>query len=152
MSHWLFVLDEDLVWQSPIKPRDAAEFIDELGQVWLRIDDEGAITISKGYAWNGCSPTIKLLDWGYIGTPNGTLQSDTNQPKTYVASLVHDALYQFMDDPKMPYSRKQMDQMFLRLLKDTEFSLRYLYYGALRLLGGPYMGCKKTTRRWRGES
>ena len=69
MSHWLFVLDEDMVWQSPIKPRHAAEFSGELGRVWLRIDEAGFITISKGYAWNGCSPSIKLFDWGISGRP-----------------------------------------------------------------------------------
>ena len=151
MSQWLFVLEEDVVWQSPIKPRHAAEFSDELGRVWLRIDEEGFITISKGYAWNGCSPRIKLFDWGYIGTPNGTRQKETGQPKTYVASMIHDALYQFIDHPEMPYSRQHMDTLFLSLMGEAGFSLRYPYYAAVRVLGGLYTRLKKAIKRWRGE-
>ena len=147
MSQWLFTLNEDFVWQSPFIPKHAAKFSDELGRTWLTIEEDRFITIHKGYAWNGCSPTIQLFDWGYIGTPNGSIDLINGVSKTHNASLIHDALYQFMDKPAMPYSRKQMDRLFLALLKEEKFSLRYVYYAGLRLFGGLYTRTKKLLNR-----
>lgn len=135
MSHWLFTLERDLVWQSPIPPKHAATFTGEFSREWLSIDEEGFITIPAGYSWNGCSPSVKCFDWGYIGPPNGTIQKDTGVHKTYFASVVHDALYQFMDDPNMPYTRKQIDKIFLSMLREAKFSLRYPYYYSVRWFG-----------------
>jgi len=58
----------------------------------------------------------------------------TGRPKTYYASLVHDALYQFLPDD-LPLSRAQADRCFLMLMTEHEFVLRRPYYAAVRALG-----------------
>ncbi len=56
------------------------------------------------------------------------------KPKTYYASLVHDALYQYLDT--IPIPRKEIDRVFLEMLKETAFPLAFLYYIAVRIFGG----------------
>lgn len=143
MADYPFYLSTPYTWSSGLPVREAKSFFDQKGKERLRIDKDGMITI-PAYAWDGCSPTFRLFDWAYWGTPNGTQQSD-GFPKTYYPSLVHDALYQFRKHPSMPYSRKQMDQLFLKALKQQDFSLSSVYYGSVRLLGGAY----NNVTRWR---
>jgi hypothetical protein len=144
MSYWRFCLDNPFVWQAPINPRHGARFTDHQGRTWLTITEDGAIAIAKDYAWNGCSPGIAVWDWGVLGLPQGINDEVTGKPKTYYASLVHDALYQFMNYPDMPYSRKEMDQLFLVLMQQSQFSLATVYYWAVRSLGGGY----RTVKQW----
>ncbi len=144
MSDWQFCLEKPFVWQAPIRPRHGAFFCDQQGTTWLTITVDGTIAIPKTYAWNGCSPNLVIWDWGVFGLPQGIKDKTTGKPKTYFASLVHDALYQFIDDPKMPYSRKEMDKLFLALMKTSDFSLATVYYRAVWLLGGAYL----TIKRW----
>jgi hypothetical protein len=87
----------------------------------------------RGYAWNGCSPKYCLFDI-LLGTPEGVVDSRTRRPKTFYASLVHDALYQFVPDG-LPLTRRQADQCFLQLLEETGFRPRILYYLAVRVFG-----------------
>lgn len=60
---------------------------------WLHIDG-GHIVISKGYAWDGCSPAIRLPGGIWLGPWDGPL-GDDGRPVSWRASLVHDALCQF---------------------------------------------------------
>ncbi len=108
------------------------------GEPWLHIEKDGTITVNRGYAWDGCSPKFKILDLLLVGTPDGIVNLQTGRPKTYYASLVHDALYQFLDDPHFPFSREQCDQVFLELLKEADFKLAFPYYWAVKYLGGAY--------------
>ena len=48
-----------------------------------------------GYAWDGCSPKFQLGDL-IFGTPDGVIGMN-HKPKTYIASMAHDILYQFRD-------------------------------------------------------
>jgi hypothetical protein len=70
----------------------------------------GEITIPEGYKWNGC-----------------TLAPDFK--KTYYASLVHDALYQYK------CGRKLADKVFYKMLKEEGFKLAWIYYAGTRLFG-----------------
>jgi hypothetical protein len=54
------------------------------------------------------------------------------EQKRWAASVY---LYQFLD-PGLPLSRKQADDCLLRLMNETEFTLRLLYYWVVRALGG----------------
>jgi len=131
---WLFRLDNDFTWNSGFSlPQDLA-FLDKGGVRRLELRKDGSITVLKNYAWDGCTPKFCILDI-LIGTPDGAVDSRTGRPKTYYASLVHDALYQFLD-PGLPLSRKQADDCLLRLMNETEFTLRLLYYWVVRALGG----------------
>jgi hypothetical protein len=139
MSHWKFCLtDRDYSWSSGVPVDQDYSFKDAKHIERLRIAKNGTITVTQGYAWDGCSPKFRFLDALYIGTPDGVLSQKTHQPKAYYASLIHDALYQFMGDGNMPYKRKQMDHFFLQLLRESEFWWGNVYYAAVRLVGSVY--------------
>lgn len=149
MSSWRYTLQEgDYVWASGIRIDEDVEIADANGVVWLKIDTDGLITISRGYAWDGCSPTCCFLDLGYLGTPDGTVSSESKEPKTYYASLVHDALYQFLDHPDMPFTRQVADTLFYDVLGESGFKLRIIYFCVVRMVGGFY---RRLFRWLRGE-
>lgn len=88
------------------------------GYVWLGID--GVLNISKDYAWDGPSgPTIDTPDF-------------------MRASLVHDALYQLMDEGYLSKEfRKQADDLFFKILREDKmpwFRAAYSWL-AVRLFG-----------------
>lgn len=104
---------------------------------WLRVEPCGRVTVKAGktgYAWDGCTPKFSLLGLIIVGTPDGHIDVETMKPKTYYASLVHDALYQYLDT--IPIPRKEIDRVFLEMLKETAFPLAFLYYIAVRIFGG----------------
>lgn len=108
---------------------------------WLKIQTNGKITIKgnqgEGYAWDGCSPKIKIFG-KIIGTPDGLIDPRTNKPKTYYASMFHDAIYQFKKHPHMQLSRKEADIIFRIMLQRGNFKAWKLYYKVVRWGGGIY--------------
>ena len=90
------------------------------------------ITVYKGFKWNGCSPKIKFFKW-FIGTPDGKVIN--GYPQTYDASMVHDALYTKLRKGKFILSRKECDEIFLYLLKQSNFKFAKLYYFFVRIFG-----------------
>lgn len=147
---WLYRLERHFTWDSGQQvPRDLV-FRDQDGTVRLVVEASGRITVMRGYAWNGCSPKFCVFDV-LIGTPDGVVHARTGKPKTYYASLVHDALYQFLllDDA---VKRRHADAFFLRLMGESAFAPRYLYWLAVRLAGWLVWLGKKRARRWTGTS
>ncbi len=132
---WLYKLERDFVWASGQPVAADVEFRDRKGGVRARISKAGVITVIAGYAWDGCTPKFCLFDV-LFGIPDGAVHRDTGRPKVYYASLVHDVLYQFADHPVMPYRRREADGFFLRLMTETEFAPRHLYFIAVRIFGG----------------
>lgn len=130
---WVYKLEHSYWWQSPYRVGRDYAFRDKKGRVRLVITAEGLIVVTRGYAWDGCTPKVCVLDL-VLGTPDGVVSSRTGRPKTYHASLVHDALYQFLPDG-LPLTRAQADRCFLLLMSETGFRLRYVYYLAVRALG-----------------
>lgn len=114
---------------------------------WLMINDNGSLIVNKGYSWDGCSPKFKIMGKIY-GVPDGPLDKK-GRPKTWRASLFHDVLCQYQDDPRMPFSREEIDDIFSALLTADEFEYQRLYYKAVRLLGGPY---SKLRKLFKGDS
>jgi hypothetical protein len=146
---WLYCLDSNFAWDSGL-PIDRDHVCrDANGKVRLILEAGGKITVTRGYAWNGCSPKICFLDL-LIGTPDGAVYQTTGRPKTYFASMVHDALYQFLG-ANSPITRAQADRCFLRLMADSQFVLQHPYWFAVRLFGGLVWQGKKTVRKWRSE-
>ena len=140
-ARWLFRLDHSVSWQSGHSfPGDMA-FEDASGRRWLEIRQTGEITVLAGYAWDGCTPKACVLDI-LVGTPDGVVDLRTGRPKTYYASLFHDALYQFLDSG-LPLERAEVDRFFLRLLEATAFRPRHAYYAAVRLFGSLFRGGSK---------
>jgi len=127
---WIYKITEDYHYQA------TGWTLEEVFESeWLRISREGVITVKanqKGYAWDGCTPKVSLLNLWVIGVPDGHVDYRTMQPYTYYASLVHDALYQYL--ASVPVSKGQIDRLFLKMMGD--FKLRYIYYAFVRLFGG----------------
>ena len=146
---WLYRLDKNYSWESGLHFERDYVYLDVKGKVRMIIEADGKITVTKRYTWNGCSPKICFFDIN-IGTPDGVVYKCTGRPKAYYASLVHDALYQFLR-VNSPVSRRQADACFLRLMKESEFCLRYIYWVAVRLFGWIVWLGKKLNRQWQGE-
>ena len=148
---WLYRLERNYSWQSGLSFSEDLVYRDTSGKVRLILEQDGRMTVTKGYAWNGCSPKFCFFDL-LLGTPDGVVNANTGRPKTYFASLIHDALYQFLKVSPTPLTRSQADGCFLRLMKESDFSLAYLYWAAVRLFGGLLWGGKQYVRKWRGEA
>ena len=131
---WLYTLERNFTWDSKHPIPEDLIFRDRTGVVRLIIEQGGRITVTRGYAWNGCSPKFCVFDF-LVGPPEGVVHVRTEKPKTYYASLVHDALYQFLPDG-LPLKRRHADRFFLLLLAESDFAPRWLYWGAVRLIGG----------------
>lgn len=145
---WVYELEANFTWASGYRlDRDWA-FQDRTGVTRLILQRDGSITVAKGYAWDGCTPKLCFFDI-HIGVPDGVVDSRTRKPKTYYASLVHDALYQFLSDGLL-LSRAQADHCFLRLMAETGFALRWIYYVAVRLLGEPFRRGGRRIRKTKG--
>lgn len=114
-------------------PRLKGEFYK--GQ-WLEINRDGVLTIPAGYSWDGCTPKFKIFG-RVIGVPDGPKDPETGQPQTYYASLVHDALYQFIGLHGI--SRADIDLIFLDMLTAAGFKQARLYYRAVQLFGGIFV-------------
>ncbi|MBK9115780.1 MAG: hypothetical protein IPM22_09075 [Betaproteobacteria bacterium] len=110
----------------------------------------GAARVLAGYAWDGCTPKVVVCDV-VLGTPDGATHALTGKPKAYYASLLHDALYQFLD-ADLPMSRKDADQVFLELLTRESFAPRGVYYAAVRAFGGLSRLFTRWKRGYRGAA
>lgn len=150
VAKWLYRLDASYAWASPFDFDTDCSFTDAKGRVRLVLERGGTITVTRGYAWNGCSPKFRLLDL-LIGTPEGVVNARTGERKTYFASLVHDALYQFRGDG-LPLSRAQCDRAFLLLMRESEFRLAGIYWLAVRIFGGLVLAATRGHRGWRGSA
>jgi hypothetical protein len=126
-SVWIFKITEDYVYRSPLKGH-------YFRAKWLKVDRDGTITIPKDYAWDGCTPKFSILDLSIVGTPDGIVDVGTGKPKTYHASLVHDALYQYLRWHDI--SRKDADGLFLLMMQEREFFPARVYHAGVRLFGG----------------
>lgn len=111
---------------------------------WLSIDAEGWLEIPAGYVWDGCSYKRSLFDLVVLGTPDGIVDVDTGKPLTYYASLAHDALYQYYGYHGIP--RRDIDRLFLDMMRESRFAPAGLYYGAVRLFGGLALGRRAVVR------
>jgi hypothetical protein len=131
MAVYIYCIRENYRYQSSVTGR---EFENE----WLKLSPDGVIMIKgtnyKGYAWDGCSPKIKVKDI-YMGVPEAVLNFGTGQSKTYYASLVHDVFYQFSKKVRSFIKRKEVDREFYAILKRDNFRFAPLYYFFVRILG-----------------
>ena len=131
---WLYKLERSFTWDSRHPISEDLVFRDKTGKVRLIIEASGRLTVTRGYAWNGCSPKFCVFDL-LFGTPEGVVHVRTGRPKTYYASLVHDALYQFLPDG-VPLTRRHVDAFFFNLLAESDFAPRWVYWTFVRLFGG----------------
>jgi hypothetical protein len=113
-----FTLEKDFTYSTEIKNKSFTGR-DLLGKIWVIIDKRGDVVVKAGYAWDGT-----------------TLSPDFKE--TYYPSLVHDALYQFLENG-MPFTRKEIDDLFLKMMQENNFKYAKIYYRAVRLFGGIFV-------------
>lgn len=131
MGVYVYCIKENYAYQSSITGRTYEN-------EWFALSKDGTVMIKgthyKGYAWDGCSPKLKLNDV-YVGTGEAVLNFQTGQSKTYYASLIHDVFYQFAKEVRACVARKEVDREFYRILKRDRFKPARLYYLFVRLFG-----------------
>lgn len=107
---------------------------------WLEIR-HCRLSIPAGYAWDGCSPSLRLpggpiLPGGvWLGPWDGPLGPD-GRPVSWQASLVHDALCQFRQEIKR-LTRAATVRLFARMLHESGAPgwMCKLYPAAVQRLG-----------------
>lgn len=134
---WIYRLEHDFSYRSPFAGS-------AFSARWLKIARDGTIKVPRGYAWDGCTPKFALLDVLILGVPDGIVSLRTAKPKTYYASLVHDALYQYFAWHHVP--RRETDRLFLEMMRLEDFSLAGIYYVVTRALGGFFVPEKHPAR------
>lgn len=131
MGVYVYCIREDYSYKSSIAGR-------QFENKWLRLEPDGMITVKgthdRGYAWDGCSPKMKVGDI-YFGTSEAVLNDVTRQPKTYYASLIHDVFYQFNKDVRSFIRRGEIDKEFYNILKRDGFIFARLYHWFVRAFG-----------------
>ena len=148
-ANCVYELENNFVWHSNFPVSEDLFFKDSTGNVRLIIETDGKITVTRGYRWNGCSPKLYAFDL-ILGTPDGVTHSETGHPKTYEASLIHDALYQFLKTDA-PYNRREADACFLQIMASRDFALRYLYWVVVRAIGWLFWRGMNYKRKWDGR-
>ncbi|MFC4445558.1 hypothetical protein [Castellaniella denitrificans] len=102
---------------------------------WLQIHC-GMIRVQVGYAWDGCSPALRVPGTRiWLGVPDGPVMDD-GRPAAWRASLLHDALCQFRRDiPGL--TRDAATAVLAAELHDAQAPLwmQRLYPAGVRLLG-----------------
>lgn len=134
MNKWRYILTKDFNYYTPYLSN--IEFKND----FIEIKDS-KILIKKDYAWDGCSPSLRinlgsLLPQGlWLGVWDGPLNKDA-RPSTYYATLVHDALCQFRKDINGLNKNATVD-MFKDLLtiRNSPFWMSYLYPLAIKYFG-----------------
>jgi hypothetical protein len=94
--------------------------IERIKNKFCYLDPSGRLMIHAGYAWDGVS--------GPVPTTSKSLR----------ASLIHDALYQFMKSKQLSISyRKEVDELFYQILREDgmNFLVARTYYRAVRIFG-----------------
>jgi hypothetical protein len=145
---WVYRLEQSYSWNSGRGIPEDLVFRDKTGAVRLVVERDGRITVTRGYSWDGCTPKFCIFDI-LIGIPDGVVHARTGRPKTYYSSLVHDALYQFLPDG-LPFKRVDADRFFLRLMEETGFGPRWIYWIAVRLFGDLFRRAARPIRKSRG--
>jgi len=147
---WIYHLEQDIRYETHLKFGDGRALLDRAGVRRLELHPDGSIIILKGYAWDGCTPKFNVSDI-LVGTPDGVPHVRTQRPKTYYASLVHDALYQFLPENGDILSRADADDLFHQVLTLHDFAPRQIYYLAVRTFGGLFQKGMRKKRKHDGK-
>jgi len=112
-------------------------------------------TVKRTYAWDGCTPKRFFFWFALFGTPDWWQRSEKittlndaggfSEKKVFWqlahhASLVHDALYQYLDS--IPISKRDVDRQFHEMLLDSDMPrmMAALYHLAVRFFGASDVG------------
>ena len=112
-------------------------------------------SVKRAYAWDGCTPKRWFFWLALIGTPDWAQKIETIRTiddktpckkkelfwqQAHHASLIHDALYQYLDS--IPIPKKNVDNLFHEMLIESGFSgiMAKIYHLAVRYLGARDVG------------
>lgn len=125
-----FVLRDYVLIEIPNYDFGHASFYDQKQKLRL-VTDGNKILITTNYAWDGCSPCVKVWD-KFIGTPT--------PESTVLASLVHDCLCQFLSSSCLSkkINKKDVDDIFHGIMLQNRFKYADVYFEAVRIFGGVY--------------
>ena len=128
--NWKYKLKEDkpflLAWLPPHIRLDLP---------WISIANS-VLTVKAGYAWDGASPSGLFWD-----TWDGPMCEEEELPLTYWATLLHDAIYQYIREIAEVLGwpirrvRRRGDKSFLDEMRKKKFDYSRLYYRAVRAFG-----------------
>lgn len=125
------VLDEDIA-----VPLGEDQSWDSADQDHFFIDN-GVWCVSQGTIWDGAT-----------AVPDGSEHPDKpGYPALWLASLIHDLGYMYMDREDFPYTRREIDDLFIQLMKQVDFPFALIYYIGVRWFGGIWNTIFKTYRR-----
>ena len=130
VKKYKWVLENDVIYDLegleflPVLRNERILFYQRNGAVIGIIDGlKNELTIKNGYAWNSYFKSKK-------------------------ASLIHDFVYQFLYLYKMPFSRKNADDIFLYFIKKDKVKFSKIYYWMLRIFGGLWLRMELTRKRF----
>ncbi|MGH8499272.1 MAG: DUF1353 domain-containing protein, partial [Methylococcales bacterium] len=106
--------------------------------------------VRRAYAWDGCTPKRWFFWLALFGTPDWDekieevetfdtafmpISKSVFWQRAHHASLVHDALYQYLD--RIPIAKQDVDQLFHDMLLDSGFHpwVAKIYHLAVRFFG-----------------
>lgn len=125
-SGYRYQLAEDYTIRTGIFPAAA------ITEDFIQMDRDGLLTIKKGYAWDGASG----------------IAIDT--PAFMRGSLVHDALYQLMQDQKLSRVwRKSADELLVQICQEDGMGELRAWYvlKAVRAFGEQYADARDDSDR-----
>ncbi len=100
------------------------------------VDDElfgsvggGSLAVYPPYSWDGCSPTVNVLDQVWLGVPDGVIDG-SGKPATWRASLVHDFCLQFRD--RLGLSPDDCHEIMFDVMREDGFKMARTYYWAVK--------------------
>lgn len=119
-------------------------------------------SIRRTYAWDGCTPKLHLFWLALVGTPDWWQRTENVQVFTHEkgieekqifwqqahhASLVHDALYQYLNS--IPIAKIEVDRLFYEMLLNSGMSkpVANIYYYFVR-----WFGARDVDERVRNEN
>ena len=117
-----YQLKSNVVIQTTLRP-DTPRFI----QGYVFLDTDGVLRIYRGYAWDGCT-------------------SAPDNDRNMLAGLVHDALYQLMQEDVLDKSFKPLADEMLRNVMESQGAFKVtanLFHLAVKEFGGLHMKPKK---------
>jgi hypothetical protein len=94
-------------------------------QDWFYIND-GYWIVQAGTIWDGATAV-----WDGGEHPN-----KPGFPLLWCSSLIHDLGYVFMLEDGFPYTKKEIDKIFMRLMEAEGFKFSLIYYYGVRIFGG----------------
>lgn len=120
-SEWLIIRDGFIIVNpGPASPPKTKKTVDY------------DFSVKRAYAWDGCTPKKWFFWLALIGTPDWGQKIENIRTisdefkledkevfwqKAHHASLIHDALYQYLDS--IPIAKKDVDRLFYEMLRES---------------------------------